>query len=136
MQVTCVWGPFFIFVTSGVLCGIRGVREARIRRRLRREGIDTYAVVVGHWVMGSAYYVTYRFYHQGQPYKHEEQVGSSKYQVWPRGTVIHVRYLPQNPAVIRIAGEENHYIQLSLANLGCAGFIVAMVILLGLPWWM
>lgn len=135
MEVTCLWGPLFVFVTTGVLYGIRGVTEARVRRRLRREGIDTNAVVVGHWVMGNAYYVTYRYYHQGQPYKHEEQVGASKYQVWPMGTVIHLRYLPQNPTVLRIAGEGNYYLQRSLINLGCAAFIVAMVIWLGLPWW-
>src|SRR5579871_4998027 len=86
MAIRCLWMPLFLFVTLGLLNGIRGTREARIRRRLRREGIDTDAVVVGHWVMGDAYYVTYRYYRQGQPYKHEEQVGSSKYQDWPRGT--------------------------------------------------
>ncbi|HLV99773.1 MAG TPA: DUF3592 domain-containing protein [Ktedonobacterales bacterium] len=135
MAIRCLWMPLFLFVTLGLLNGIRGTREARIRRRLRREGIDTDAVVVGHWVMGDAYYVTYRYYRQGQPYKHEEQVGSSKYQDWPRGTVIHLRYLPQNPSVMRIIGEGNHYLHRSLTSLACAAFIVAMAILLGLPWW-
>jgi hypothetical protein len=136
MTLFFCWVPLLIFLVAGLLDGVRGIAEARIRRLLRREGIETKAVVIGHWVMGSAYYVKYRYYHEGQCYKREEQVGSSRYQAWPWGTVIPVRYLPAYPHVVRIANEGNHYLCLSLVNLGCAAFMVTMMILLGLPWWL
>ncbi len=134
MAIRCLWLPLLFLVTLGVLYGVGGIREARMQRRLRREGIETKAVVVGHWVMGSAYYVTYRYYHQGECYKRQEQVGESKYQIWPRGTKISIRYLPKNPSVIRIVGEENHYLSMSFLCLASAVFLVSMVIVLGLPW--
>jgi len=134
MAIPCLWLPLLFLVTLGVLYGVGGIREARIQRRLRREGIETKAVVVGHWVMRNAYYVTYRYDYQGQSYKRQEQVGSSKYQIWPRGTKISVRYLPKDPSVIRIAGEENHYLFFSFFFLAGAVLLVSMVIVLGLPW--
>ncbi len=128
------WLAILIFLVAGLLSGVRGISEERIRRRLRREGIETEAVVIGHWVMGNAYYVTYRYQCQGRCYKHEEQVGSSKYQVWPRGTKITIRYLPEDPSVIRIVGEANHYLSKSFLWLTSVLFVVAIVIVLGLPW--
>ena len=136
MAIRCLWTPLFFLVMFGIFWGIRGIHEAQIRHLLRRKGMTTDAEVVGHWFTGNAYYVTYRFYHQGQCYKHEEQVDSSKYEVWPRGTVIHISYLPQNPFVIRIAGEGNHYLHWSFVCWAGAVFMVSMVIVLGLPWWM
>jgi hypothetical protein len=128
------WLAILIFLVAGLLSGVRGISEERIRRRLHREGIETEAVVIGHWVERSAYYVTYRYQHQGQCYKREEQVGFSKYQVWPRGSKILIRYLPQDPSVIRIVGEKNHYLSKSFLWLASVIFVVAIVIVLGLPW--
>lgn len=134
MEEVLLWIFLFILLIFGVLYGIRGILEARIRRRLRREGIDGEAVVVGHWVMGTprsgnTYYVKYRYYDQGHFYRREEQVGSNRYKAWPTGTRVAVRYLPQNPYVSRITSEKNHFLQTAVAILVFTLFMMVMIAL-------
>ncbi len=126
MMAAFFWVSLLFFLILGLLNGARGVLESRIRRRLRREGVETKGVVIGHWVMGAAYYVTYRYRYQDHDYQQEEQVGSSRYEAWPSGTVIRVRYLPQNPFVARIASEKNHF--LATALILAASVIVMIVV--------
>ncbi len=124
------WLAILILLVVGLLSGIRGISEERIRRRLRREGIETEAVVIGHWVMGSAYYVKYRYYHKGQCYKREERVGSSRYEAWPWGTVISVRYLPECPDVARITSEGNHLLARAVITVTFVVFVIVLALLL------
>jgi len=77
---------------------------------------------------GNTYYVSYGYYHEGHRYQREEQVASSRYKVWPRGTQISVRYLPQKPYVVRISGEENHFLHSAFV------ILALIIIVLMLAW--
>ncbi len=135
MDVVFLCIPSLVLLVLGVLYGIRGLHEARIRRQLGRDGVDTEAVVTGHWMIGTprsgnTYYVGYRFRAWGEEYEHEEQVGLSKYRVWNRGTLIPVRYLPQDPSLARITSEKNYCLFIGMALVVCSIGLVLVFTLL------
>ncbi len=129
------WFASLLLLVFGVLCGVRGMYEARIRRQLHQEGIDTEAIVVGHEARGGSrspttYYVKYRYHSQGQSYEREESVSSSRYNAYPRGMHIPVCYLPQNPTVVRVAGMKNHSLSLGLMLVALALITAVLAFLL------
>lgn len=130
--------PFLVigvlFLVVGLFYGGSGIYEERIQRRLQQEGTDTKAVVIHHHVLRGQhgwvlYYVRYRYYHQGQSYVKEEGVSSEHYNDWPKGTLIPVHYLPNNPHFVRITSEGHQYLVVGKVLLGIGIFFMAVALL-------
>lgn len=99
--------------------------------RLTEQGQTIRAAVVEHGARpnlpGIGYYVRYAFTVDGQNYAAEQAITRTIYQrLSRRGATAEVAYLPDNPAISRLAGANQIYTETSLAIFGVFAGLGAM----------
>jgi hypothetical protein len=117
------FGCMILFFIPFILVGIGfmgyAIYETYKATVLQSAGITTQGQFINRRISedddSTSYYVTYRFNHQNQAYTHEQSVNYGLYnEAGETGARVKVVYLPGNPSISAIAGEN----KLPLAFLG------------------
>ena len=127
----------FVFVSSllGLGFGIKGLLSYDVASRLRAAGVETEGTILRRWTTSGTrstkgpWMVEFRFETHGSERIIKQEVSAGFYENAKVGESVTVRYIPANPYVARIVGEENTFAG------GCyvaVGILVLDVILLGI----
>jgi Protein of unknown function (DUF3592) len=128
----------FLFVSSllGLGFGIKGLLSYDVASRVRAAGVETEGTILRRWKTSGGnrsikgpWMVEFRFETHGRERIIEQEVSLGFYENTKVGESVTVRYIPANPYVARIVGEENTF------AVGCyvaVGILVLDVILVGI----
>ena len=127
-----------IWLGIGIAFGVTGVKIWRTRNRLWHHGVNREARIINyrsrHLQRSMAYYVTYHYHYEGKPYTREQPVSKKTYSALHVGAPIHVRCLPEQPAISMLEYEgvdrANSISALVLAviYIGIGGLVVGLYI--------
>ncbi len=131
---------FFIILcllVIGAICAMNAIQNWNADVQLRQVAIQTQASIVDHWIedssIGQWYHVIYRFEALGKQITTQEKVNKELYEGLGTRSTVTVRYLPQNPVVSKVVGNEysDPWAGLALFFLFGAGLIFFLHIVLG-----